>query len=1391
MMKSKNHLICMVILCSILMAASAVCSYAVNTNLVINPSFSSFPDVGTQITINPTYLPGCWVMNCNGGYVEVADNDQGGDGKCIKLVRTNGTSGYNVTIQTYPWRNSGAIDIIPGHRYYVVYWAKSSTGNYVDFVIPTFDAGNNHITNSVDNSDYKAIPLTTQWGACIANFTAPSNAAICSIVFRPRDVGDVYIDSVQLYDLSTMTKNLYPDPTFASFIVGMNTTSYSANSFRFFGGGESGGSMQVVDSNNGFTAIKIARTSSSGDTGFDMGMEPYWVPDTYVPVQANHTYLLSYQARSDEGSQLGEAITGWDSSYHYLGDSWLINDLTSTWTKYSQLWTAAPLSGFTGEAYRANVSFRLRGTGSLEFGDVSMVDVTPSTLTGTVINGLTGQPVSEAAVKITSATQTFTTTTNASGVYTFSGIPFGMWNLVASANGYATWHSTSNPSDYDIFVSMTTTKDVALMPDTSNGSNSWTITDTFTRAANTDLGHTEDANAIPWVKTTGNTYSTINSDGKLRFDTGISACGASLGRGFTPADFDVSVDMVWDTNQLNSLWAGIAYRQTSVGTYNQGYFLNCPYTDGDGNATIELQYNGTKIGSAAIQTSYLWGNGVTLRLRASGDRHTVWVDGNKVMDVIDSQRTDGGYMGLFCDKDNIVYWDNLNVTPSSTTVAQSTPRIYYADFTTLAWGHPSKELYDIEHTVICVQGLANREAPRVFVRYPEYIGSSGQHFGADDNIWLARLTEPGGLCEGWPVETMRSVGDLVDRFRSIIRGVIVYDDSTGVLSTSLAATTAAACENAIAVRKDTSAGSMYNFLTVTKGLPVLIDLSGKFTGTGTIWGTNGVASTGSKKCDAYIWAKVNYLDTGKCDPTVLSYTLDEYGLINNNVAQVSQLANLDYAISKKGFCFDLSPWGGETPVDDRSQPVGTDRNTYIAILSACNAQTGGNKMIEFCGFPRWDCKYTNSGSSGGSHSASATECEFITLNTTYNAYVEATAPMPMWVCNSSFYHALKPEVMERRYVNNPAPTYDNMVTRGLITPSGTVPNGNYVMMGMGDYDGPAWILNQLGWDSQHTNSPIWEDSARGTVYCNWGLDPNLVDRASVAFDYFYRNKTDKDFFISWDAGAGYVFPQNLSTAIEPVWQAHCRNYFRMLDQSIIGWLNWTGYSSSDLPIYTPFSGDGIGSTCSQQLLNNVPCSRNGGDFGGYGTDVIDYATGVHFASYETCLWTPTEMKNLRDYWGTTNNHQFLDAYSFYYLLRYYLGGSNDYRATWVGDTIPRIMAKGQTYPVTVTVRNDGWDTWTTSGSYGLAYAIVNSGAAVANSNYDAHGRFQLPIGTSVAPGQTVTFTVNIVAPSTNGNYDLYYDMSKDGTTWFHEANNIEWKKQIIVATNVTDVDSDG
>lgn len=712
------------------------------------------------------------------------------------------------------------------------------------------------------------------------------------------------------------------------------------------------------------------------------------------------------------------------------------------------------------------------------------------------------------------------------------------------------------------------------------------------------------------------------------------------------------------------------------------------------------------------------------------------------------------------------------------------PIIYHVDLRYTAEATAAK-CFDTRQVAVCVQGLVNREAPRLYLSFTD-----------NDVNWLARITETGALCDGWEVRKL-SFYQMLTFFRGYVNGLILYDKdaSTGATSSSLVAMTAAGIEGGIAIRKDT-ASTVYNYLVNTLGIPTLLDLAGKFTGSGTIYDT-ATASTGSAKCDAYIWAKQKYIDTGKCDPTVLLYTLDLYGL-NIGTSNDTQLQNLDYAVMKKGFCFELSPWADETPNDDLNQPLGTDLSTFKSILDACNIQTGKSEMIKLCGFPNWQYKYTNNGSVGGSHTPVDTEWQFIKILTSYNCYAEADAPNPNYVANASFYAGLLPEFNTRHYVQNPPPTYSDMVNRGLINSSGKVVSGNYMALCMSDYDQASWIMYILA-----NPGGVFDGSNKASVCCNWGVDPNAIDRACVAMDYMYRNKTDKDCFIGWDSGAGYVNPSGFYGTREPsgydsgldIWQKHCKKYYRALDYSITGWM-FDGASTTtttDCSNYASFSGDGMGVWPPVDF--NTPTLQDNIGVSKVETSIIDYPSGVHFAWYRVnAQATTTDLKAIVDsYASSGNNHQFLDAYTYYYLLRYYLGGTNNYRATWINDTTPRLMQVGRTYNIDVTVRNDGWDTWSENAYYRLGYAIVSPTSTPEHSDYDSRGRFKIPGGVSIAPGQNVTFSVSVVAPSTTGNYDLYFDMVQDSVTWFSSQNNLEATRSITVVsdTSAVDTDSDG
>ena len=750
------------------------------------------------------------------------------------------------------------------------------------------------------------------------------------------------------------------------------------------------------------------------------------------------------------------------------------------------------------------------------------------------------------------------------------------------------------------------------------------------------------------------------------------------------------------------------------------------------------------------------------------------------------------------------YWQIEEVAAAETvigptwsfTVAEM-PTIYHMDLHYTS-SLPADQRYDVRHVATCLQGLANREAPRIFLTFPFQ----------DDLAWLDRLRESGGLCEGWDLQKIGSMEEYLSLFAKYAAGVVLYDadPDTGVISSSLVATTVAGVENGIAVRKDETPGSMYNYLVNDVDgpqLPVLVDLTGRFTGSGTIWQTS-MPSTGSAKCDAYLWAIEKYIDAGKCNTKELSYSMDLWGL-GLGIDRHAQLRVLDYAVSKKAFCFNLSPWGDEIPNDDSGQPLGTDLSTFIEILDHCNVQNGTNDMIHVCGFPNWKSKYTTE--VGGSHDPIPTEWEFMRLLSAYNGYTDVETGSS----STSFYSALAPAVEQRRYVQNAPPSYADMVADGLIDGSGNVVPGNYVCMVMGDYDSPAWVLERLS-----GSSGIFGQESRGQVNCNWGVNPNLIDKVSVAMHYMYRNKTGKDYFAAWDSGSGYVNPgqfygsrQSGYPSIVPAWQELCRGYYRQMDYSITGWIlnGYQALTSYDAEVYSVFSGDGIGfhftggSSPDLALVDNTPVKV----ISGSGSieaqfSMMNNPTGVNFAWYRAVNWNigtqadpvyipwgPDHVKMVEDQYATSgNNHRFLDVYTYYYLMRYYLGGNNDYRATWVSDTIPRIMAAGQIYPVTVTVRNDGWDTWSTADFYRLGCGLALSGDAIGYSI-----RTSLPGGTSIASGQSAVFSFDITAPSTSGNYDVGYDMVREGVTWFQSKNNIEWEKEIIVATNEIDIDTDG
>lgn len=118
-------------------------------------------------------------------------------------------------------------------------------------------------------------------------------------------------------------------------------------------------------------------------------------------------------------------------------------------------------------------------------------------------------------------------------------------------------------------------------------------------------------------------------------------------------------------------------------------------------------------------------------------------------------------------------------------------------------------------------------------------------------------------------------------------------------------------------------------------------------------------------------------------------------------------------------------------------------------------------------------------------------------------------------------------------------------------------------------------------------------------------------------------------------------------------------------------------------------------------------------------------------------------------------------------------------AAFVSQTVPLSMLAGQSYSVSVTMRNTGTSTWTAGNYY------LGSQNPQGNSRW---GLNRVDLSGSVAPNTDKTFTLNITAPSTPGNYNFQWQVAKDGSGYFGaQSTNVV----VSVYSSTSDTDSDG
>ena len=101
-------------------------------------------------------------------------------------------------------------------------------------------------------------------------------------------------------------------------------------------------------------------------------------------------------------------------------------------------------------------------------------------------------------------------------------------------------------------------------------------------------------------------------------------------------------------------------------------------------------------------------------------------------------------------------------------------------------------------------------------------------------------------------------------------------------------------------------------------------------------------------------------------------------------------------------------------------------------------------------------------------------------------------------------------------------------------------------------------------------------------------------------------------------------------------------------------------------------------------------------------------------------------------------------------------------ATVIAETLPASMAPSSSEVVTVTIRNDGSQTWLADGSYSL----VSNNAPV-----NLWGITTVPVTTAVSTGNSFVFSFPVTAPGTDGTEAFQFRMFRSGLGQFGEVIN--------------------
>jgi len=438
-----------------------------------------------------------------------------------------------------------------------------------------------------------------------------------------------------------------------------------------------------------------------------------------------------------------------------------------------------------------------------------------------------------------------------------------------------------------------------------------------------------------------------------------------------------------------------------------------------------------------------------------------------------------------------------------------------------------REKYDCLKLATALQGLANRDSPRIYYLFENT--SVNKNHGVDiDRYWLEKLSSEGRLFSGVEKNFGKYPPDfegflkLVEDFSEFYDGLAIWDEN--VPATSNVASTASGASNLLPVRYSDDPGSLYRRLVETSETKkIKLDLVGKF----------------KSKCEAYLWAKEKYLDANLTNPYRMAYCTDAWP--KSPALFETALANADYHIAQKAFFWDLSPDPSIAPLDDRRQALGEDVKTLRAILLS-QARRSGFGIFSVSGFVPWNYKYTTVADKETKMEPVASEWTMIDLLSSYGGQTEADANAGVGdVSNLSAlcHEKLNAELKQKN---------DKGKTNTLEYDRDT----KYITVYMGDYDSGSWTSSCL--------PMFWDDPRRGELPLYWPICSGLSSRIPHLFNYIYETATPNDYFAAGDNGTAYLNstmfepelrPEGMEDLMEK-WEALNLEYNRRFDIDILG-----------------------------------------------------------------------------------------------------------------------------------------------------------------------------------------------------------------------------------------------